>query len=204
MPKLSVAAAWPVTFPAAGELKVIVHCPAAFVFAPAVVHEPVGAVCAAPFESVSATSTCSPAAGTNVPLPVSFSSVTVNVCECPTSFVALGAIEIRAAAMPVHVFVASLLSPACVSPVARVRDTPPTDTVVVAWIVQSLIFWLYLRYLADYRTAAGSLLGFYFLTTYIYVAAIVLLVGIELDEQLRKDVEGKEDRGIIELVRGIL
>jgi membrane protein len=73
-------------------------------------------------------------------------------------------------------------------------------TVVVAWIVQTLVFAAYLRYLADYRSAAGSLLGVYFLTTYLYVAAIVLLVGIELDEQLRKDLHGDE-RGIIEIVR---
>jgi membrane protein len=75
--------------------------------------------------------------------------------------------------------------------------------VVVAWIVQSLIFWVYLRYLADYRSAAGSLLGIYFLTTYLYVAAIVLLVGIEVDEQLRKDLHGKKERGLIEIVRGM-
>jgi membrane protein len=75
--------------------------------------------------------------------------------------------------------------------------------VVVAWVVQSLIFWVYLHSLANYRSAAGSLLGVYFLTTFLYVGAIVLLVGIELDEQLRKDVEGNEDRGILELVRGI-
>jgi membrane protein len=73
--------------------------------------------------------------------------------------------------------------------------------VVFAWIVQSLIFWVYLRYLANYRSAAGSLLGVYFLTTYLYVAAIVLLVGIELDELLRKDLRGKNERGIIEIVR---
>ena len=33
-----------VTFPAEFDVNVIVHCPAAFVFAPAVVHVPVGAV----------------------------------------------------------------------------------------------------------------------------------------------------------------
>lgn len=76
--------------------------------------------------------------------------------------------------------------------------------VVVAWLVQSTIFWLYLRDLANYRSAAGSLLGVYFLTTYLYVAAIVLLVGIQLDELLRRDVEDNEDRGILELVRGVL
>jgi membrane protein len=75
--------------------------------------------------------------------------------------------------------------------------------VVFAWIVQSLVFWAYLRYLASYRSAAGSLLGVYFLTTYLYVAAIVLLVGIELDELLRKDLRGKNERGIIEIVRDV-
>jgi hypothetical protein len=44
----------------------------------------------------------------------------------------------------------------------------------------------------------------YFLTTYLYIAAIVLLVGVELDEQLRRDVQGKQDRGILEIVRDIL
>jgi hypothetical protein len=42
------------------------------------------------------------------------------------------------------------------------------------------------------------------LPTYLYVGAIVLLVGIQLDELLRKDVEDNEDRGILELVRGVL
>ena len=73
--------------------------------------------------------------------------------------------------------------------------------VVIAWIAQTVIFWAYLRYLADYRTPVGSLLGVYFLTTYLYVAAIVLLVAIELDELLRKDLKGEHERGIIDLVR---
>lgn len=76
--------------------------------------------------------------------------------------------------------------------------------VVVAWVVQILIFWGYLRYLADYRSTVGSLLGAYFLTTYLYVAAIVLLVAIELDEQLRKALKDDDERGIIELVRGVV
>jgi membrane protein len=76
--------------------------------------------------------------------------------------------------------------------------------VVVAWLVQTAIFWLYLQHLANYRSAAGSLLGVYFLTTYLYVGAIVLLVAIELDEQLRKDLRNENERGIIELVRGAI
>jgi membrane protein len=76
--------------------------------------------------------------------------------------------------------------------------------VVVAWIVQTIVFWAYLRFLADYRTTIGSLLGVYFLTTYLYVAAIVLLVAVELDEQLRKELKGDDERGIIQLVRGVV
>jgi membrane protein len=76
--------------------------------------------------------------------------------------------------------------------------------VVVAWIVQSVLFWWYLKTLANYKTAVGSLLGVYFLTTYLYVGSIILLVGMELDEQLRRDVEGDEERGLLQLVREVV
>jgi membrane protein len=75
---------------------------------------------------------------------------------------------------------------------------------VVAWVIEALLFALYLRHVANYKTAAGSLLGVYLLTTFLYVAAIILLVGIELDEQLRKDVQGQRERGILEIVRDVL
>jgi membrane protein len=75
---------------------------------------------------------------------------------------------------------------------------------VVAWTVQSLIFAEYLRTFANYKTAAGSLLGIYFVTTFLYVAAIIFMVGVELDEQLREDVAKGEERGILELVRDVL
>jgi membrane protein len=78
--------------------------------------------------------------------------------------------------------------------------------VVVAWIVQSLIFAWYLRSTANYRTATGSLTAVYFFTTYFYVAAIVLLVGIELDEQLRRDADGETTgrRSLLALVRQVV
>jgi membrane protein len=76
--------------------------------------------------------------------------------------------------------------------------------VVVAWFVQALIFAEYLRTFANYKTAPGSLLGVYFLTTFLYVGAIILMVGVELDEQLRQDVKNGEERGILELVREVL
>jgi YihY family inner membrane protein len=61
--------------------------------------------------------------------------------------------------------------------------------VVVGWIAQSLVFGEYLS-LASYRSAALSLLGVYFLTAYLFVGAIILLVGIEFDELLRKNGAG--------------
>jgi membrane protein len=76
--------------------------------------------------------------------------------------------------------------------------------VVVAWVAQSLLFALYLRTFADYKTSVGFLLGIYFVTTYLYVAAAILLIGMELDEQLRKDLQGKQERGIVEIVRDVL
>jgi membrane protein len=75
--------------------------------------------------------------------------------------------------------------------------------VVVAWVVQSLLFALYLS-AANYKTAAGSLLLVYVVTTFLYVSAIVLLVGVELDELLRQDLQGDEERGILEIVRDVL
>lgn len=76
--------------------------------------------------------------------------------------------------------------------------------VVGGWIVESLIFIEYLRHVADFRTAAGCLLGVYLITTYLYVGAIILLVAIELDELLRKDVQGKQRRGILTLVKQVV
>jgi uncharacterized BrkB/YihY/UPF0761 family membrane protein len=55
---------------------------------------------------------------------------------------------------------------------------------------------------ANFKTAPGSLAVFLVITSYLYVGAIILLVGIELDELLRKDVQG-EDRAIHEILRGI-
>ena len=112
--------------PAVGELTVTVNWPDALVVP---VNGPAGDG-VAPFAALQVTVTDSPAAGRKPP-PVSFSSVTVNVCACRTSFVADGAIEILAAA---QLFTASGESPGRLSPVARVSTTPPTLTVVDAWI----------------------------------------------------------------------
>ena len=81
--------------------------------------------------------------------------------------------------------------------------TGGATVVVVAWLVESLIFRWYVTSVANFKTAPGSLAVFLVIMTYFYVGAIILLVGIELDELLRKDVQG-EDRAIHEIVRGLL
>jgi hypothetical protein len=91
-PIVSDAVARPVTVPAVGELKVTRNWPDAFVVP---LNGPAG-VGVAPFALVSVTDTDSPAAGTNVPVPVSFDTVTVKVCGWPTSFVADGEMRIYA------------------------------------------------------------------------------------------------------------
>jgi uncharacterized BrkB/YihY/UPF0761 family membrane protein len=51
---------------------------------------------------------------------------------------------------------------------------------------------------ANFKTATGSLTILLFVTAYFYVAAIILLVAIELDELLREDA-GSAERAIHEL-----
>ena len=84
----------------------------------------------------------------------------------------------------------------CMGALSRIYDTDDTRP---WWIRFPISIGI-----APAMTAAGSLLGVYFLTTYLYVGAIVLLVGIQLDELLLRDVQGNEDRGILDLVRGVL
>jgi uncharacterized BrkB/YihY/UPF0761 family membrane protein len=66
--------------------------------------------------------------------------------------------------------------------------------VVVGWIGETLIFTEYVRSVADFRTSVGSLEVFIFLATYFYIAAIVLLVAMELDELVRADLQRPPSR----------
>jgi membrane protein len=77
--------------------------------------------------------------------------------------------------------------------------------VVVGWIGETLIFAWYVRTVADFRTAIGSLEVFIFLATYFYVAAIVLLVAMELDELVRVDLRRPRSRQqLLPLVVGVI
>ena len=69
--------------------------------------------------------------------------------------------------------------------------------VVVGWIGQTLIFGAYVRSVADFRTPIGSLEVFIFLATFFYVAAIILLVAMELDELVRADMQRPRNRQVL-------
>jgi membrane protein len=77
--------------------------------------------------------------------------------------------------------------------------------VVVGWIGETLIFGAYVRGVANFRTSVGSLEVFIFLATYFYVAAIVLLVAMELDELVRADMERPRNKQVLlPLVAGVI
>ncbi|MGH3048811.1 MAG: YihY/virulence factor BrkB family protein [Gaiellaceae bacterium] len=77
--------------------------------------------------------------------------------------------------------------------------------VVAAWIVETLVFRWFVVSVANFKTAIGSLEVFIFLSSYLYVAAIILLVAVELDELVRQDVQaGRRSRGILALAAGVI
>ncbi|HET8751391.1 MAG TPA: YihY/virulence factor BrkB family protein [Gaiellaceae bacterium] len=77
--------------------------------------------------------------------------------------------------------------------------------VVVGWIGETLIFAEYVRSVANFRTAVGSLEVFIFLATYFYIASIVLLVAMELDELVRADMQRPRNKQeLLPLVAGVI
>ncbi|MBW3592310.1 MAG: YihY/virulence factor BrkB family protein [Actinobacteria bacterium] len=59
--------------------------------------------------------------------------------------------------------------------------------VIVAWIVASLGFGVYVASVADYRSIFGSLATAIVLMTYLYVSSLALFFGVQLDASLRTD-----------------
>jgi membrane protein len=77
--------------------------------------------------------------------------------------------------------------------------------VVVGWIGETLLFAEYVRAVANFRTPVGSLEVFIFLATYFYIASIVLLVAMELDELVRADMQRpRKDQELLPLVDGVI
>jgi membrane protein len=54
------------------------------------------------------------------------------------------------------------------------------------WIVMSIAFGVYLRYIADYNSIFGSLATVVVLSAYLYAAAVVFLGGVQLDALARR------------------
>jgi membrane protein len=58
--------------------------------------------------------------------------------------------------------------------------------VVGSWLLASLLFRLYITYLADFKSPIGTMTSLLVLTTYLFVSSIVFLAGVQVDELLRK------------------
>ena len=74
--------------------------------------------------------------------------------------------------------------------------------VIGTWLVTSLAFRTYVTSFANFKTAIGQLTVFIVVMLYAYVSSIVFLVGVEVDELLREDVNA-EERGILHVLFGI-
>lgn len=61
---------------------------------------------------------------------------------------------------------------------------------VTGWVVMSLIFSWYVTSIADYGSIFGSLATVIVAMEYLYLSAIVLLTGIQIDSLARRTVEG--------------
>jgi membrane protein len=61
---------------------------------------------------------------------------------------------------------------------------------VLAWVATSAVFGFYVRNIADYGSAFGSLATAFLLMTYLYLSACAFLIGAEVDAIVRKDETG--------------
>ena len=75
--------------------------------------------------------------------------------------------------------------------------------IVVAWVVASLLFKVYVSDIADFRSTIGTFVAVLVLTAYLNVTAIVFLVGVQVDELIRKDA-ARGERGLYDHVRAAL
>src|SRR3954452_6226228 len=68
--------------------------------------------------------------------------------------------------------------------------TAGTAIVVGAWIVASILFGLYIRFVASYGSIFGNLATIVVLFAYLYVSSIVFFAGAQVDSIVRRRVEG--------------
>jgi membrane protein len=75
--------------------------------------------------------------------------------------------------------------------------------VVASWIVASVAFRFWITDVVNFRSPIGSLSALLVLTSYLFVSAIVFLVGAQLDELLRKTTGGRA-HSLLDLARAAL
>jgi membrane protein len=68
--------------------------------------------------------------------------------------------------------------------------TVGTAIVVGAWILASILFGIYIRFIASYGSIFGNLATIMVLFAYIYLSAIVFFAGAQVDAIIRRRVEG--------------
>ena len=68
--------------------------------------------------------------------------------------------------------------------------------IVVCWLVATVLYKLWLTDVIDLQTTTGILAGLLALALYLFVTATVFLVGVQLDETLRKLTHGRA-RGLL-------
>jgi membrane protein len=64
--------------------------------------------------------------------------------------------------------------------------TVGTFLVMGAWIAMSILFGIYVTYLANYGSVFGNLTTFFVLLLYVYASAIAFLAGVQADACLRE------------------
>jgi membrane protein len=60
-----------------------------------------------------------------------------------------------------------------------------SGVVVAGWLILSVAFGIWVREIASYRSATGTLLAFLVLTAYVLGVSAVFLIGVEVDEAAR-------------------
>jgi membrane protein len=61
-----------------------------------------------------------------------------------------------------------------------------TGLVMAAWVAMSILFGLYVTYVANYGSVFGNLATFFVLLLYVYASSIVFLAGVQADACIRK------------------
>jgi membrane protein len=64
-----------------------------------------------------------------------------------------------------------------------------TALIVGSWIVMSIGFTAYLKFIASYESVFGNLATLVVLMGYIYLSAVVFLAGAQVDAIVRRRVE---------------